>query len=84
MTINVSVSKFEESKKKIEYPYIGYLSNHVNELTKTVVLFVSKNTGTVIAHDNESFIGHYSKDWVETNFIPLPSSVTITLSNDKS
>lgn len=62
----------------VKYPWIGIRKDKEDY---TVVLFISKYTGTCIASDNPMReLWEYDTEWNEENFTPFTG--TITLSND--
>lgn len=57
---------------KDKYPYIGISP------TNTIILFTSKNTGTVLDGGSLQWnIGHYADDWNEDKFKPFDGSITL-------
>lgn len=66
-----NIQKYSDPK----YPYIGKCRE-----SNTIILFISKNTGTCIGNTLTSDLGFYSDLWDEDLCDPLKGSVT--LSND--
>lgn len=66
----------EEVSRK--YPYLG---KYESISARQIVLFTSKNTGTLIEQDRGD-LGHHSDDWEESHFNPLPKGERVTLEND--
>jgi len=58
-------------KKYNLYPYLGIF-------LKNIVLFTSKNTGTMVFKKDYSEIGFYSTHWDEYNFKPYTGKVELS------
>jgi hypothetical protein len=72
-----SVLCITQKKVKQEYPYLG-ISNDADG--KVIVLFTSKNEGTVVysSNDHNWNIGEYSDNWVEEScFEPYNGQVIL-------
>jgi len=67
---------------KAKYPIFPLLAN--SKHYESVVLFINKNTGTVVFNSKSYKIGHYSDDWVDVTdtktweILPAGTSVTLT------
>lgn len=74
MAIEVEV-KGKASEPKREYPYLG-----INEYG-CVVLFFSKEKGTVVRGTDPYAVGYNADDWIERKFTPLSPSETVIIRN---
>ena len=72
--ITVKISKKEEIKNKIDYPYLGINKDGL------IVLFTEERTGVVLQNIVNYPIGHISDDWYESSFTPFEN--IIALQND--
>ena len=68
--------KFDVEVKKPDYPYIGYFKTTEN--VEYIVLFTSKDTGTLLNKNKYSDAGYYGNNWGEVTFKPFQGSITLS------
>ena len=87
MKSELKESENMDTKKRV-YPYIGKFANERDSEDYVCVLFIDKNSGTVVAHGSDSSnsgtkgVGVYSTSWQENCFEILPLTAQIILQND--
>ena len=73
-----SVHNKSEQPKVVEwkFPCLGVTED------EEIVIFVEKKRGVSFSNNGFLYVGEYSERWDMSEFKPLPSTESITLSND--
>ena len=68
--------KIDVEVSEPKYPYIGHFKDSAN--VEYIVLFTSKNTGTILNKNKYWDVGHHSLNWGEVTFKPFQGSITLS------